>query len=220
MKTFTKKFVSAERFIKDLEAREYMPAWAIPKIYNIDTDRLTAEYEFLTCPLNIEFNTDLYALSVFVADVHKHIEKHFTSLFHANKGENIPQYEDFHTIDAINQKILSLLGISNPCLPVKIGDLKPEHLFLTKNNEIKICDYETVGLGLLLEDIAFFPICCEATPTLNTKPALRYYIQHRFGIMPDMKSAIRSINMVSAYLAEQVPFLREYKEHWLYHPEK
>lgn len=214
MKTFKKKFLSAERFLNDLEAREHMPSWAVPEIYAIDTVNLTAEYEFFSCPMSISDNSDLMSLVEFFSNVHKYIEVSFSRLIHENREAEIPRYGNTTEINEMNQKVLSLLGIGGFYLPVKIGDLKPEHLFITDNNTIKICDYETVGLGLLLEDMAFLPLCCEATPWLDFKGALGYYLYCRYGVTPDAQSITRSINQVSAFLASQLPFFEAYKNYW------
>lgn len=199
---FQKRFDSLERLIRDLDGRDLMPSSAIPKIYSVDPKNLVAEYQYLNTRFNIRENNDLIKLVEFLLDVHLYIETQVNERTHNGYEKE-------------NKEFRRTFNLPLETVPVRIGDLKPEHLFLGKKEEIIICDYETVGTGLFLEDLVSLHVCCELNDSVDIETSVLYYFERRFSVKDHSRSKIfDSMLLTVKCMAARYSLFERYIAYW------
>lgn len=177
----SKEFSDKERFLIDLSAREIIPEKYIPKLLGGSDNILYLEY----LPYEYKFSSknDVFKFIEILIDIHSEMEYLITE-----SGINLIDINEYKN----NSDISKCLGLSNRHLPVKVGDLKPEHIRVDYENKIKICDYETAGLGFFLEDLVWLFYSIDEHSFMHKFDrrevwfeAFLYYVEKRFKVPID-----------------------------------
>lgn len=142
MKVIKKTFISNQRWHMDASSRELLPDWAIPRCFEYNTKY--ALFEFLPNSYLFDTSQKIHEFMRFLYKLHVHLEKTINISF-SILNKNYRGYQ-------ANKRCARILGLQH-FKPVKVGDLKPEHVRYDSDGDIKICDYETTGIGYLLEDL-------------------------------------------------------------------
>ncbi|TBR42725.1 hypothetical protein CBF23_005965 [Marinomonas agarivorans] len=191
---FKKKFKTPERAINDLEGRVVMPEFSIPKIYEYNMNY--AVLEKLKKDYSFSKRENIFDFFYFLWRIHKYMIDFFVDEF----SEADIKYN--HKVNERCEKILKI-----PLTPIKIGDLKPEHVMFDFNDEIKICDYETAGFGYVFEDLIWILYAVNKSNIHHWYDALNYYSKLRFGKIVNEKKFIKCLVLTYLSLLKTQPEL-------------
>jgi len=194
--------------VRDLQAREYLLENMLPDIYDIDIENMHIDYEYLNNKYVINTDDDLKNLVDLLICAHRNISDKLKK-FDAHEIVDDPKYIQ------INEEVRKYFRIDEYGMNVKIGDLKPEHLFHHDNGGIVICDYETTGYGLFFEDVLWLHVCCEDNADMDIFSAAMKYCVGRFGgLSTDVGDLIKLLYDSIVWLSSKDSVFEQYVPYW------
>ena len=202
---YIKRFVSRQRFELELQGRKFLPPDATAEI--LTCGDLEIKMRRLLLPGILRSRLEILNFLDFIYECHTF----FIDKIQKFNWEYMPTHlRTCRDFEVVNNRIALNLGVPD-YTPVKIGDLKPEHVFKHGSTGFKIIDVETLGLGYLLEDIVWTFRFISRSSFLFWKQAHIRYCRARFGSDLTISQINNAIRQCYLSMCRWCPELRLYK---------